>query len=139
MDGGSMDSRPKGLTHASRRRLISICRRLIFWLRVESGILKRSAASVWLQPLRSSISRIMRRSQASIISNSDRPSRFSGKAASGCGVVLGKLLRQEFRPEGGSGGKHDGALDGVFEFAHVAGPVVVHQHLHRFRGEVEPL
>src|SRR5207245_9934543 len=29
-----------------------------------------------------------------------------GKAASGCGVVLGKLFRQEFRPEGGSGGKH---------------------------------
>jgi len=33
---------------------------LDFWLSVERGMRKRSAASVWFQPVRSSISMIMR-------------------------------------------------------------------------------
>src|SRR5271165_3346481 len=51
--------------------LISTFSRLIFWFRVESGMRKRSAASVWLQLHFSSMSLMMRRSQSSMISYSE--------------------------------------------------------------------
>src|SRR3974377_105168 len=61
--------------------LISMFRRLIFWLRVESGTRNWSAASVWFQPLFSSMSVIMRRSQSSMISNNDASGRCSLNAS----------------------------------------------------------
>src|SRR5271165_3075775 len=51
--------------------LISTFSRLIFWFRVESGMRKRSAASVWFQLHFSSMSLMMRRSQSSMISYSE--------------------------------------------------------------------
>ena len=49
------------------RRRTSIPSRLIFWFSVDSGIMNRSAASVWFHAVRSSISMMMRRSISSMI------------------------------------------------------------------------
>src|SRR5581483_1133718 len=57
--------------------LISMLRRLIFWLRVDRGTRKRSAASVWFQLHLSSMSMMMCRSQSSMMSNSEASPRCS--------------------------------------------------------------
>src|SRR5207249_12115294 len=59
------------------KKKISIFRRLIFWFRVDRGMWKRSAASVWFQAHFSSMSRMMRRSQSSMISNNEASRRCS--------------------------------------------------------------
>ena len=73
------------------RRRTSIPRRLIFWFSVERGIRKRSAASVWFQPDRSSMSTMMRRSTSSMIWKRE-------------GLGLSAAVRDPGSP--GSGGKN---------------------------------
>src|SRR5581483_7164711 len=74
-------SRPRGrevcVTHSRLFRLISILSLLIFWLSVESGTRKRSAASVWFHAHFSNISLITRRSQSSMMSNREASERCS--------------------------------------------------------------
>jgi hypothetical protein len=47
------------------------------------------------------------------------------------GEVAGKKVESDRR----CGGKNHSALDYIFQFAHIARPVVIHQHTHGFRSE----
>ena len=47
------------------------------------------------------------------------------------------MLRDEVGTDPAAGGEHDGALDHILELAHVARPVVGHQHVERLGHELE--
>ena len=65
--------------------------------------------------------------------------RNRGDAVAACGDVGrgGLSERQIFGQENVGGGEDGGALDGVFQFADVAGPRIIFQHLDGFQAELQ--
>ena len=45
----------------------------------------------------------------------------------------GNVFRQQFRTDLRAGAQYYGALDHVFQFTHIAGPIVVEQRVQRLR------
>ncbi len=50
-----------------------------------------------------------------------------------CGIFFQNRLGKVFGPDHVRNGQHQGALDGIFKFTNVAGPVVIHEAGHGFR------
>ena len=92
-----------------------------------------SAASVWFQLQRSSFSMMMRRSMSSRMSKSEALGLCSSSASWKLRPVM--WPGKQIGADDGAGGEHDAALDGVLEFAHVAGPVVIDQGAQGVGGE----
>ena len=95
---------------------------------------KCSAASVWFQLQRSSFSMMMRRSMSSRMSKSEALGLCSRRASWKLRPVMWPGSRSE--PMTGPRGEHDAALDGVFQFADVAGPLVIDQGAQGVGGEL---
>ena len=93
-----------------------------------------SAASVWFQLQRSSFSMMMRRSMSSRMSKSEALGLCSSRASWKLRPVMWPGSRSE--PMTGPRGEHDAALDGVFQLAHVARPVVIDQGAQGVGGEL---
>ena len=93
-----------------------------------------SAASVWLPLQRSSFSMMMRRSMSSRMSKSEALGLCceQGVLEAAAGDVAGEQVGADDRPRG----EHDAALDGVFQFADVAGPLVIDQGAQGVGGEL---
>ena len=93
-----------------------------------------SAASVWLPLQRSSFSTMMRRSMSSRMSKSEALGLCSRRASWKLRPVMWPGSRSE--PMMGAGREHDAALDGVFQLAHVARPLVIDQGAEGVGGEL---